>query len=107
MKKDKENNIIYLDIEDLNRVNNNDSSFKNYNLNNYYDCQKLVGKVIINKKYEVCSQILSVNNINDTIPELGLRKGINFLIPVAEGIPQYVTPLELMTEWELYKGEED
>ena len=107
MRKDKENNIIYLDIEDLNCVNNNDSSFKNYNLNNYYDCQKLVGKVIINKTYEVCSQILSVNNINDTISELGLRKGINFLIPAVGGILQYVTPLELMTEWELYKGEEE
>ena len=33
MRKDKENNIIYLDIEDLNCVNNNDSSFKNCNLN--------------------------------------------------------------------------
>lgn len=107
MRKDKENNIIYLDIEDLNRVNNNDSSFKDYNLNDYYDCQRLVGKTIVNKTYEVCSQILSVNNIDDTIPELGLRKGINFLIPVAGGIPQYVTPLELMTEWKLYDNEED
>jgi len=107
MRKDKDTGIIYLDFDDLNRIDSNKSSFKNYDLNNFYDCQKLVGKVVTHKTYEVCSQILSVNRIDQNIPELGLKKGINFLIPVDGGIPQYITPLDLMNEWKLYSKEED